>query len=228
MHGMSAGFHAAMDALGDAAGRDSRDGFLMLDPSSGAAQLRVKYLGGAQRTATVTRWVAVVRVGHRAGSIPATRVFWLLDPGSAESPMLWFHARGGRNAPHLATPPPLQRGHGSWRQRGRTAARLLAGPPLAAFRLLRAALRRARAPWKFTAAGVLGTAGIVDGASARVSRWPLGWRLRLRTEIDTTVWDLSGPAVLAAEGEQLPGARLTISATGRPRQLDLDVLRQWL
>ena len=68
----------------------------------------------------------------------------------------------------------------------------------------------------------------MDGASARVSRWPLGWRLRLRTEIDTTVWDLSGPAVLAAEGEQLPGARLTISATGRPRQLDLDVLRQWL
>lgn len=110
----------------------------------------------------------------------------------------------------------------------RAAPRLLTRPPLAAFRWLRAGLRRARSPWMFTTVGILGTAGVVDGASARVSRWPLGWRLRLRTDIDTAMWELSGTAELDTTDEPLPGARLTISASGRPRELDLDVLRQWL
>lgn len=244
MNGMSAGFQAAMGALGDTAGRDSRGGFLMLDPSSGVARLRMKDFSGAQRTATVTRWLAIVRAGHRAGSIPATRVIWLLDADSAtwpggrtpgelargaDGPVLWFHARGGRNAPRLAVPSPLQRVRRSWRRRLLAAPRLLlTRPPLAAFRWLRAGLRRARSPWMFTTAGILGTAGVVDGASARVSRWPLARRLRLRTDIDTAMWELSGTAAPDTEDEPLPGARLTISASGRPRELDLDVLRQWL
>jgi hypothetical protein len=260
MNGMPAAFNAAMGALGAADDGDSPGGFLMLDSGAGAAWLRMESVGGEPRTARVSRWLAVVRVGRGAGQVPATRVIWLLDIGSAawpggrppaglagyqerhglnltgqgtqESLVLWFHARGGRGAPCRKAPRPPRRlpRRGAARRPvpHRPLAARLSALPLAASRWLRAAVRRARAPWAFTAVGVLGAAGIVDGASTRVSRWPLGTRLGLRAAVDAGDWGLAGASLFDVNGEPLYTARLTIAAAGRPRDLDLPALREWL
>jgi hypothetical protein len=235
MNGMPAAFNAAMDALGATA-------------------------SGEPRTAMVSRWLAVVRVGRGAGQAPATRVIWLVDVGTAawrdgrapaglaaylerhgqnpagqgpdDSLVLWFHARGGRGAPRRKVPRPARPAPRCGAVRRLVTPRLLIAQlnaqSLGAVRWLRAAFRRARAPWAFTAVGVLGAAGVVDGASTRVSRWPLGIRLWLRAAVDAGDWGLSGASLFDAKGEPLYIARLTIAAAGRPRELDLPALGQWL
>ena len=259
MNGMPAAFNAAMGALGATAGGASPGGFLMLDSSAGAAWLRMESASGEPRTAMVSRWLAVVRVGRGAGQTRATRVIWLLDVGTAawrdgrapaglaayldrhgqnlagqgtdDSLVLWFHARGGRGAPRRKVPRPVRpapRRGAVRRLVPRLPIAQLNAQSLAAIRWLRAAFRRARAPWAFTAVGVLAAAGVVDGASTRVSRWPLGIRLRLRAVVDAGDWGLSGASLFDARGEPLYIARLTIAAAGRPRELDLPALGQWL
>jgi hypothetical protein len=258
MNGMPAAFNAAMGALGAADDSDSPGGFLMLDSGAGAAWLRMESVSGEPRTARVSRWLAVVRVGRGTGQVPATRVIWLLDIGSAAWPggrppaglaayqeghglnlagqgtqeglVLWFHARGGRGAPRRKAPRPPRRVPRRARRPAprRPLTARLSALSLAAFRGLRAAVRRARAPWAFTAVGVLGAAGIVDGASTRVSRRPFGTRLRLRAAVDAGDWGLADASLFDVNGEPLYAARLTIAAAGRARELDLPALREWL
>jgi hypothetical protein len=212
MNGRPAAFNAAIGALGATASGDSPGGFLMLDSRAGTAWLRMESACGEPRTARVSRWLAVVRVGRGAGQVPATRVIWLVDVDSAAWP-------GGQAPAGLAA---------SQERHDRNLAGQGAEERLVLWFHARAALRRARAPWAFTAVGVLGAAGIVDGARARVSRWPFGARLRLRATIDAGDWGLSGVSLFDANGEPLYLARLTIAAAGRPRELDLTALRQWL
>ena len=212
MNGRPAAFNAAMGTLGATAGGDSPGGFLMLDSRAGTAWLRMESACGETQRARVSRWLAVVRVGRGAGQVPATRVIWLVDVDSAAWP--------GDRAPA---------GLAACRERhDRNLAGQGAEESLVLWFHARAALRRACAPWAFTAVGVLGAAGIVDGASVRVSRWPFGARLRLRATIDAGDWGLSGVSLFDANGEPLSLARLTIAAAGRPRELDLTALRQWL
>jgi hypothetical protein len=256
MNGMPAAFNAALGALGATAGGPAPGGFLMLGSGDGAAWLRMESADGESRTAAVSRWLAVVRVGRGSGQVPATRVIWLLDvasaawpdgrapaglaarrerpgrnlagPGADDSLVVWFHARGGRAAPRSRGPRPPRSASRPGALRRLVTLRWLVTWSLAAARWLRAVLRRARAPWAFTAVGVLGAAGVVDGASTRVSRWPLGSRLRLRAAIDAGDWGLASPSLFDAKGEPLYTVRLTIAAAGRPRELDLPALGEWL
>ena len=231
MNGMSAGFFSAFGTLGATACGDTRTSLRMVQPAGGAAQLVFRSADRRRHTAVVSRWLAVVRVSPRGTS--ATRVMWLLDGTSAawsgghppgelyrgatgldeeDNPVLWFHARGG--GPARAAVP----GSGT---AGTRRARAL--------RWARGWLRVARAPWAFSVAGVFGAAGIVDGASVRVSKRPISRRAWLWMRVDTGVWELSperGPDAVAVSAA--PGPSLTITADGKLRPLDLEVIRQWL
>jgi hypothetical protein len=77
----------------------------------------------------------------------------------------------------------------------------------------------------FTASGVFGAAGIVDAAEVHVRAGRIRRKLRLRMAVDPQLWDPSPGRV-----ETLPWVwpRLTITASGALRPLDLDVIRTWL
>lgn len=255
MNGMSAGFFAAFGTLGTTAGRDTRSSLRMMESSGGAARLVFQSADCRLHTAAVSRWLAVVRTSPRGRS--ATRVIWLLDGSSVAwaggqapddlyrgamgldeeaNPVLWFHARGGVGSKRAAARKrAVARSSRTPRHSRSRAARRRAGESLLVRSArwtgtrLRGLVRLARAPWAFTAAGVFGAGGIVDGARVRVSRWPIGRHARLRMAVDTRVWELSVEHPASAPGPWFPAVpSLSIAADGVLRPLDLEVIRQWL
>lgn len=200
MSGMSPGLHATIDTLGRAAGGDPRTGLRMLDGSDGAARLVFQSGSKRRRTAVLDRWLAIIRVQPPPGS--ATRVIWVLD---------------GRTTRWSGGLPPGDLHRGVTGLDSETT-------PILWFR----AGRGKDGPRGFTAAGVFGAAGIVDAAQVHVARGRLRKQVRLRTALNTEMWDLSASSARSERSAAASGPRLTISASGVVRPLELDVIRGWL
>jgi hypothetical protein len=237
MNSMSAGFYAAVSRLGQTGQERTWTSLGMLDGSDGPARIVFKSEDRSQRCAVVPRWLAIVRVDHRIRH--ATSVIWLLDGSTVEwaggtppaqlrhgttgldsetNPVLWFHARGP-----AARRRPAKSGARLRPRRGVTAT-------LAAGRRVRFALPRLpepRLPWRFTVYGVLGAAGIVDGARVEVSRPPLHRNAALRMTVATRMWGLSGDLPDIPADGPAGDPSLTIKVAGALQPLDLGAVQQW-
>ena len=200
MSARSAGFDAVIDTLGDAQGDKARTGFWMLDGSDGPARLAFRSGRRRRSTAEVGRWLAIVRAQAPAGS--ATTVVWVLD---------------GRTTRWSGGLPPGDLHRGVTGLDSETA-------PILWFR----AGDCAPARHGFAAAGVFGAAGIVDAAQMSAARRRMSRQVRLRVAIDPRMWDLSASPAGGLASATRRGRRLTITASGVPRTLDLDAVRRWL
>ena len=201
MSGKSARFHDVMGTLCTAEdNRGTRTGLAMLDETDGAARLVFRSGGRRRRTAVLHRWLAIVRLRPPAGR--AARMVWVLDARTTR----WS---GGSPPGDL--------------HRGMTGLDAEAAPMLW-FRSAGGEEERRG----FTSAGVFGAAGVVDAAQVRVTGRRPGRQVQLRMTIDTRMWGLSaslgdGDAIAAT-----PAPRLSITASGVLRPLELEAVRHWL
>ena len=199
MSGMLAGFHAVIDTLDSAGAGDTRAGLRMLDGSDGAARLVFRSGGHRHRIALLQRWLAIVRVQP---PWRATRVLWVLDGRTTR----WSHRM-----------PPGELHRGVTGLDSETA-------PVLWFH----AGGGEDGPGGFSAAGVFGAAGIVDAAQLRVARRRMRNQVRLCMTVDTQMWGLSARSAGSEDSATAPGPRLTITASGVLRPLELEAVRRWL
>jgi hypothetical protein len=199
MAGLSPGLHEVIDTLSRAGDRRKCSSLRMLDAGNGVARLR--FISGYRRRemGAIYSWLAVIRI--QSVPAPDTSVLWLLDARSAD----WARC----------TPPAIL-------YRGRTG---LAGEtaPLIWFH----ASDGQELAHGGTAPGIFGAAGIADAAIIVVTRLRVSRQIRLDLDLDPRMWDLAA----APEGgwaDADAGPRLTISATGFPRPLELSTIRCWL
>ena len=169
----------------------------MLDGRNGPARLVFESDTSWRHAARLDRWLAIV--WDQPPPRGASRVIWLLDASTVR----WS---GGQ--------PPGELGRGMTGLGAEEA-------PILWFRASSGADRRRG----FTASGVFGAAGIVDGARVRVTARRMRKLTRLRMSIDTGMWGLSARPAYC---EIAPGPALTITAFSALRPLDPQAIGRWL
>lgn len=201
MNGLPASLHAVIDTPDcSGGGDDRRPGLRMLDGSDGPARLMFESASRQRHTALLDRWLAIVRVQPTAAC--GARVVWVLDARTIR----WS---GG------LPPSELHRG-----MTGLNSEET----PILWFRADSGVDTRRG----FTAPGVFEAAGIVDAARVRVAARRLRRQVRLRVSIDPEMWGLSASAPSPEDAAIGSVPRLTITASGALRPLELPVVRQWL
>lgn len=201
MDGLPASIHAVIDTPDCAGGGgERRPDLQMLDGSDGPARLTFESASSRRHAALLYRWLALVRVQPTVKC--AARVVWILDACT-------IHWSGG------LPPSELHRGVTGLNSEE---------TPLLWFRS-DSGLDTRRG---FTAPGVFGAAGIVDAARIRVAAGRLRRQVRLRVSIDPEMWGLAVSAPSPEDAAAGRARRLTITASGARRPLDLPVIGQWL